>query len=447
MRYGRARNLDFRPKRRFLTAARCLLMPSLIAETSSLVAMEAIACGTPVVAFPVGALPEIIEPGVTGFLVDGRSHSRCGDARARALPRGGSTAVLARENDYGLFWILSEAGRHSVNTAMMRLEPVTSQTAFDRLAPEWQALWRRVSNASPFQSPEWLMTWWRLFGNKAPLVLTARDGWRLIAVLPLYLYEEAECCKLLPIGIGLSDYLDVLVEPGHSEAVGAFFEALAEHPGWEECYIPDLPPGAALLAAQFPAQLMEHRVMSGTCPVLALPSAVAGLPEVVPRKTLRDLRQARRRAAAAGTVEAIRADASTVSGFMQDFFRLHEGRWQPIAGHGVCADPVVRDFHLAAAQRMLDAGMLRLYLLQVGNSTAAAYYGFTTKRTAYAYLSGFDPEYTELSPGTQIVAHAIEEAVREGAREFHFLRGGEAYKYAWGAVDRPNTALTMRRPC
>ncbi len=70
MRYGRARNLDFRPKRRFLTAARCLLMPSLIAETSSLVAMEAIACGTPVVAFPVGALPEIIEPGVTGFLVD-----------------------------------------------------------------------------------------------------------------------------------------------------------------------------------------------------------------------------------------------------------------------------------------------------------------------------------------------------------------------------------------
>jgi CelD/BcsL family acetyltransferase involved in cellulose biosynthesis len=330
---------------------------------------------------------------------------------------------------------------------MMRVEPVTSPTAIDRLVPKWQALWRGVPNATPFQSPEWLVPWWRSFGHSAPLVLTAHDCGRLIAVLPLYVYEEAGCGKLLPIGIGLSDYLDALVEPGHWEAVGALLGALSEHPGWEECYIPELSPGAALLAAQFPAQLMEHRVVGETCPVLTLPHAVGGLPEVVPRKTLRDLRQARRRAAAGGTVEAIRADASTVSRFMQDFFRLHEGRWQPSAGHGVCADPVVRDFHLTAARRLLDSGMLRVYLLRIGNSTAAAYYGFTAKRTAYAYLSGFDPEYAELSPGTQILAHAIEEAIREGAREFHFLRGGEAYKYGWGAVDRPNTTLTLRRKC
>jgi len=60
-----------RAKRRLLAAARCLLVPSLVPETSSLVAMEALASGTPVIAFPAGALPEIVEHGRTGFLVDG----------------------------------------------------------------------------------------------------------------------------------------------------------------------------------------------------------------------------------------------------------------------------------------------------------------------------------------------------------------------------------------
>jgi len=57
-------------KRRLLAAARCLLLPSTAAETSSLVTMEALACGTPVIAFPSGALPDLIEHGKTGFLVE-----------------------------------------------------------------------------------------------------------------------------------------------------------------------------------------------------------------------------------------------------------------------------------------------------------------------------------------------------------------------------------------
>jgi glycosyltransferase involved in cell wall biosynthesis len=76
--------VGFARKRRLMTAAQCLLVPSLAAETSSLVAREAMACGSPVIAFPNGAMPETIEDGRTGFLVKGVS----GMARAiRDAPR------------------------------------------------------------------------------------------------------------------------------------------------------------------------------------------------------------------------------------------------------------------------------------------------------------------------------------------------------------------------
>jgi len=76
-----------RTKHRLLARARCLLVPSLAPETSSLVAMEALACGTPVIAYPSGALPEIVEDGVTGFIVRTPEEMAQAIARCDAIPR------------------------------------------------------------------------------------------------------------------------------------------------------------------------------------------------------------------------------------------------------------------------------------------------------------------------------------------------------------------------
>jgi glycosyltransferase involved in cell wall biosynthesis len=79
---GRAR------KRELMAGARAVLVPSSVAETSSLVAMEALACGTPVITFGAGALAEIVEHGCTGFIVADEDEMAAAITSIDELDRG-----------------------------------------------------------------------------------------------------------------------------------------------------------------------------------------------------------------------------------------------------------------------------------------------------------------------------------------------------------------------
>jgi len=54
---------------RWLGNARALLVPSVFDEPFGMVMIEALACGTPVIGLDSGAIPEVVEEGVTGFVV------------------------------------------------------------------------------------------------------------------------------------------------------------------------------------------------------------------------------------------------------------------------------------------------------------------------------------------------------------------------------------------
>ena len=100
--------VDMRAKSKLLRDARAILAPIAWNEPFGLIVIEAMLSGCPVVGFPRGSLPELIEPGVTGYLadteeemvdlirpgglVDSFDRLRC---RARAIERFSSERMVA----------------------------------------------------------------------------------------------------------------------------------------------------------------------------------------------------------------------------------------------------------------------------------------------------------------------------------------------------------------
>jgi len=74
-------------KSAFLSGAKALLMPIDWPEPFGLVMIEAMACGTPVIAYNHGSVPEIIEDGITGFIVNNEEEAVAAMRRIHTLDR------------------------------------------------------------------------------------------------------------------------------------------------------------------------------------------------------------------------------------------------------------------------------------------------------------------------------------------------------------------------
>jgi glycosyltransferase involved in cell wall biosynthesis len=125
--------IDERAKSAFLGGASALLFPIDWPEPFGLSMIEAMACGTPVLAFRCGSVPEIIDAGVTGVIVDTM------DEAIRRLPEVLALDRRAVRQRFEQRFSVARMARDYVHVyrSLLKRESLTeSATVVSRLEPE-----------------------------------------------------------------------------------------------------------------------------------------------------------------------------------------------------------------------------------------------------------------------------------------------------------------------
>jgi CelD/BcsL family acetyltransferase involved in cellulose biosynthesis len=268
-------------------------------------------------------------------------------------------------------------------------------------------------------------------------LLTVRDeGAALCAVVPALVRDG----RLELAGSGVGDYLAPVVLDAADGAMDAVDRALSA------LGLPirfnDVPVDAAwAIRVRHTRDWQIHA--SSSCPVASLPDSPSAWRQHLPSGLRRNIRRywERLRDDADARFETIARDDRQVPAAMNLLVALHTKRWHERGLPGVLGDPRVRQFHASAAVGLVRSGVLRLHLLYAGADVVGAQYVLVRGSRAYSYLGGFDPAWDAYSPGTLLMAYAIEQAIGEGCTEFDFLRGREPYKYRWGAADRCSLSI------
>jgi CelD/BcsL family acetyltransferase involved in cellulose biosynthesis len=311
------------------------------------------------------------------------------------------------------------------------------------LSAEWNDLYERSTEATPFQRPAWLLAWIDAFSPGDLLVLTVRDGGELIGVAPLLIYSRDGTRILAFAGGGVSDYLALLCDRNReAEVVQAVLEWADALSNWDLLELTDIPADSSLLSLPvFQSYIYEHDSVS----VLHLPADRGELLCAFSKRQRANLRNAGSRLQRAGGGEIEAATSETLPEFLDDLFRLHTSRWSQSGQPGVLHDKSTRDFHRYCAPALLAQGVLKIHRLRIEERTIAIIYSLQDRGTVFCYMQGFDQAYASLSPGTQLMFAVIEEAQRQGLIKFDFLRGQEAYKQHWRANPQPTYRIMISK--
>lgn len=323
---------------------------------------------------------------------------------------------------------------------MVITEYLSSIEALEEISVEWNQLYNDSLSATPFQSPFWIIPWWKNFGSGNLLTIATRDNKKLVGVASFCICNDTNSEKVLYLtGTGISDYLDVVYE---SEYRGIVIEQICNYlknhnDEWDRCDFQELPENSQLLKVyenlgQFQLNMCKQSDCSFFC------AAIDGsFKKTLPWKLRKNTKDYLNKIKAFNTFTFENADGP------EELINLHGKRWSDKNESGVLADTAIRKFHQDVSENRYSKGNVHYFILKIADTPVACCYVLTRKSHAYFYLSGFDPLYSNFSPGTVTLFLTIKNLFERGYIYFDFLRGNEPYKKYWGVTTKNNYRIQI----
>jgi len=330
---------------------------------------------------------------------------------------------------------------------------------FINLKDEWNKTLVNSKDNNVFSTWEWLYCWWKHFGKNRQLkILLATENDSILGIAPLMISRYSflkfgNFSKLEFIGTPEADYNNFIFTKKERECLRLFLDyAINECDEWDCLELREIPMQSISTNLLEPLNTKDFggtpvaKTTVNVCPYITLPSDMETFLRTLDGGTRYNLRRYSKKLSSNYNVAvATQKDFETLEKAMAAFYRLHQKRWEAEGRSGVFSKEVYRSFNNEVAQHFDKKGWLDLIFLTANREPVAAMYTFDYQNKKYAYLSGFDPQFSRYSVGNILILHVVERSIQKGLKECDLMRGDEPYKWLWTTNARTNIQVQVIR--
>ena len=318
----------------------------------------------------------------------------------------------------------------------------------------WNTLAAAMPYPTVFCSWEWIYSWFERFNRERDrwVLFVHRDG-ELKGILPLFrerrwLHRDARLGQVLGYG-GVPelfpDPLDIIAAQADAAAcMNAILEYLRHHSGeWDVLHLRFATQDSCIARALPKADESFTRTEAiSAAPYISITGSYEQYLQTLSSNERSNVRRRRRKLLEGQGVVYTDFASQEPWRVLQRLLDLHERRAAEKEIQSTFGGPAISAFHDDLLKR-LNRSKVWLRGLKRGEDVIAVFYGFVDGANVAYYQLGYDPEWSDSSPGSVLLQETIREAHDRGLKEYNFLQGEEGFKYRWTSSFRPLYAVDL----